>query len=342
MTLLRTPLFTWSIVVGGGLTLLATPVLVGRLIEGYIGHHFGGVDATVAGTAWFWSVPQVYVLAVPAAGVAAEIIPVLSRSRHRAHAAVVVVLALLGVLGYGAWAQLPERTDELLYVGMALAALLPALALLAILGDALRRGRPSLGAANLLAIGAAVQLLLGALAGAAAAIDPLELQGTTWQAAQVHYTLYGAATMGAFAALWFWAPKIWGVLLGEAQGKAVFALTFLGAILLSAPDLVSGLLEDQLRGATTFDDDGLTVAMNVLSLVGGVLAILGVLAVAAELVTKVGRRSGTPAADDPWGGSTLEWSTTSPPPAGNFTGPVPVVTSATPLLDARTGTEVDA
>jgi cytochrome c oxidase subunit I len=342
MTLLRTPLFTWSVVVGGGLTLLAAPVLVGRLIEGYIAHHFGGIDPTVADASWFWSVPQVYVLAVPAAGVAAEVIPVLSRSRHRVHAALVVVLGLLGVLGYGAWAQDAERSDELLYVAVSLGVLLPALALLALLGDTVRRGRPSAAAPNLLALGSVLLLLLGALAGAAAAIEPLELQGTVWEAAQLHLVLYGSATLGAFAALWFWAPKVWGVMLGELQGKAVFALTFLGALLLAAPDLVNGLVEDQELAATTFDDGGIVVALNVLSLAGGVLVALAALVVIGELLGKVGRRQGTPASDDPWGGATLEWATTSPPPAGNFATPVPVVASATPLHDARTGTEVDA
>ena len=257
------------------------------------------------------------------------------------HAAAMVVLGLLGVLGFGAWAQVESRTDELLYVGMALAALLPALALLALLGDAVRRGRFNLAAANLLGLGAVVHLLLGALAGAAAAIEPLEVRGTVWQAAQVHYTLYGAATLGAFAALWFWAPKLWGVMLGELQGKAVFALTFFGAILLSAPDLVNGLVEGQLLGDPAFDDSGLSVALNAVSLVGGVLGVLGILLVVGELLGKVARRTGVPASDDPWDGATLEWATTSPPPPDNFVGPVPAVASATPLLDARTTTEVE-
>lgn len=333
MTLLRTPLFTWSVVVGGGLTLLACPVLVARLVEGYIAHHFGGVDLAASSSSWFFSVPQVFVLAVPAAGVAAEIVPVMARSRHRVHGAAVVVLGIMGVLGFGAWAQLEERTDELLYIGVALAAVLPALALLGLLGDTVRRGRFSLSAANLLALGAVVHLLLGALAGATAAIEPLGLRGTVWQAAQVHYTLYGAATLGAFAALWYWAPKIWGVLLGEVQGKAVFALTFLGAILLAAPDLVNGLFEDQLLADPAFDDGGLSVALNAVSLVGGVLGVLGILLVVGELAGKAGRRRGTPASDDPWGGATLEWATTSPPPPGNFASAVAAVTSATPLHD---------
>lgn len=342
MTLLRSPLFTWSVVVGGGLTLLATPVLVARLVESYIAHHFGGVDLGSAGTAWFFAVPQVFVLAVPAAGVAAEVIPVLSRSRHRVHGAAVVILGLMGVLGYGAWAQLPERTDELLYVGMALASLLPALALVALLGDTIRRGRVNLSAASLLALGAVIHLLLGALAGATGAIEPLELRGTVWQSAQVHLTLYGGATLGAFAALWFWAPKIWGVMLGELQGKAVFALTFLGALLLAAPDLVNGLVEGQLLGDPAFDDSGLSVALNAASLLGGILGVAGILLVVGELLGKVGRRNGVPASDDPWGGATLEWATTSPPPPDNFAGPVPLVASATPLHDARTAAEVDA
>ncbi len=342
MTLLRTPLFTWSVVVGGGLTLLSSPVLVARLIEGYVAHHFGDVDLASVDTGWFFAVPQVFVLALPAAGVAAEIVPVMARSRHRVHAAAVVILGIMGVLGFGAWAQLPERTDELVYVGFALAALLPALALVALLGDTARRGRLSLGAANLLALGAVIHLLLGALAGAAAAIEPLELQGTVWQAAQVHYTLYGAATLGAFAALWYWSPKIWGVMLGELQGKVVFALTFFGAILLSAPDLVNGLVENQLLADPQLDDRGLRIAMSAVSLVGGVLGVLGILLVVGELLGKVGRRQGTPASDDPWGGATLEWATSSPPPPGNFAAPVPLVASATPLHDVRTASEVDA
>lgn len=338
MTLLRAPLFTWSVVVGGGLTLLASPVLIAGLIEVYVAHHFGGSAAFSWTVAWFFAVPQVFVLAVPAAGVALEVVPVFARSRHRIHGAAVVVLGLMGVLGYGAWVQPPDDSYNLLYVALALVSVLPALALLALVGDILRRGRLNLGAANLLAAGAVVHLFLGALAGATGAIAPLDLQGTVWQAAQVHYTLYGGATLGAFAALWFWAPKIWGVTLGELQGKAVFALTFLGAILLAAPDLVNGLVEGVVLADPDFAGTDLSVLLNAVSLIGAVLGVVGVLVVIGELAGKVGRHRGVPATDDPWGGATLEWATTSPPPPENFAGPVPVVASATPLYDAGTET----
>ncbi|HUF32942.1 MAG TPA: cbb3-type cytochrome c oxidase subunit I [Acidimicrobiales bacterium] len=344
MTLLRTPLFTWSILVGGGLTLLTSPVLIARLIELLIAHRYGGEVGSYADISWFWSVPTVYLLVVPAAGVALEIVPVIGASRYRVHAAGIIVLGAMGALGFGAFVRLEEATSgigSLVFVAMGLASLLPALALVGLLGDTLRRGRLTLSSSLLLALGAVVLLFLGALAGAASVIEPLELDGMVWQVGQIHLTLYGGAVLGAFAALWYWAPKIWGVHLGELAGKAVFALTFLGALLLAAPDLVAGLVEDQAVRSATLDGN-LLVGLNVVSLVGGVLGILGVLVAVGSLLSSVGRGNGVRATADPWGGHTLEWATTSPPPPGNFVGTVPVVTSPTPVLDARSDTEVPA
>jgi len=48
-------------------------------------------------------------------------------------------------------------------------------------------------------------------------------------------------------------------------------------------------------------------------------------------------RSGRPAGDDPWGGHTLEWATTSPPPPHNFEGPLPPIRSNRPVFDERHG-----
>ena len=330
MTLQRTPIFSWSVLVGGGLTLLLCPVLVARLIVDYVAHHFGGVAVDYTGVRWLWAVPTVYLLTVPAAGVAAEIVPVIARRPFMRRNSVFVMVAAIGLLGWGAWAQFD---DTLLRAGMAVAAVLPVLALASLLGDTARRGQASTLAALLFALGATVMLLLATLAGAAVGIAPLHLEGTTWESAQVHLGLFGAGTMAGFAALWFWAPKIWGVHLGEAAGKLAFALTFLGVLLLAVPDLVNGLVKDLPLGSDTFDDD-LVAALNVVRAIGGGVAALGVLVVILDLLRKAARHKGRPASDDPWGGFTLEWATTSPPPRENFSGPVPVVASPTPLLEA--------
>jgi heme/copper-type cytochrome/quinol oxidase subunit 1 len=334
MTLMRTPLFTWSVVVGGGLFLLAAPVLVSGLIGLYIETHFGGgfPGDGYESIQWAMSVPQVYLLAVPAAGVAAEVVPTMAGSRLRSHGAALVLLGALGVLGFGAYAQDPDTFDDLLYVGMGLAAVLPPLALLGLLGDGLRSGKPSPRAPLLLAMGGLVLLFLGALSGAVLVIEPLELQGTTWASGTVHLVVMGAGVLGAFAALWYWAPKLWGVLLGEWSGRAVFALVFLGALLLAGPELLAGLLEDQpVLSPGPPEGEDLVVVLNVLSAAGAVLATLGILVAVGDLLGKAARRRGRPATDDPWDGGTLEWATTSPPPLDNFPEPVPTVTSATPL-----------
>src|SRR5207245_2193126 len=120
------------------------------------------------------------------------------------HEAVLVVLGLLGVLGIGAWAQVPRTFTELLYVAIGLAAVLPPLAMLGMVGDALRRGTPSLKAPLLFAVGTVVMLLLGAVAGALLVIDPLKLHDTVWEAGQLHLVLLGGGTLGGLGALWWW------------------------------------------------------------------------------------------------------------------------------------------
>ena len=331
MTLLRTPAFSWSILVGGSLTLLATPILASRLVQMYVTHHFGGdLGNYRTEIGWFWSVPQVYLLAVPAAGVALEIVPVLAKARLRMHAAALVVIGLIGVAGVGAWAQDSNQFTKPLYVAIGLFAVIPALALLGLLADTARGGRPKPKAALVLAMGAALMLLLGAVAGALLVIDPLHVHKTVWEAGQMHLVLVGAGGLGGLAALWWWAPKLYGVELSEGAGFLAFLTTFVGTLLLAIPDLVNGKANKLPLKAITFDDGGSTKALSGLSAAGGILVTVGALVVVLALLATL-RKRGT-AARDPWGGHTLEWSTASPPSRSNFDGPVPAVVSATPLF----------
>jgi cytochrome c oxidase subunit 1 len=333
MTMIRVPSFTWSVLVAGSLLLLSVPVLAARLIAMYVSHHFGSdLGDYQSQIAWFWSIPTVYLLAVPAAGVALEVVPVLARNRVRVHGAALAVLGALGVVGVGMWAQSAETFDDVLYVLMAFAAVLPALALLGLVGDTARGGRPKMKAAFVLSLGAVLLLLLGAVAGALQSIDGLDLQRTTWTLGQMHLVVLGAGTLGGLAALWWWAPKFWGVELPEGAGFLVGLAALGGSLLLAVPELINGLANDlAVRGtaATRFTDDSVK-ALNGISAAGAVLLTLAGLLVVLVLLGSIRKaRRGT--ADNPWGAHTLEWATTSPPAPGNFTSPVLAVTSATPL-----------
>ena len=331
MTLVRTPAFSWSVLVGGSLLLLSAPVLASRLVQMYVTHHFGGDLGNYRNEiAWFWTIPQVYLLAVPAAGVALEVVPVLARTRLRVHAAALVVLGLLGVAGIGAWAQVESQQTEVLYVAVGLFAVLPALALLGLLADVARGGRPAPKAALAMALGAALLLVAGAVAGALLSIDGLHVHRTIWEAGQTHLVVFGAAGLGALAALWWWAPKIWGAPLSEGAGFLAFLATFGGALLLGVPELVNGKVNKMPVRAAVFDDSGSAKVLAGLSAAGAVLLTVGAIVVVLAVLATTRSRGGT--ADDPWGGSTLEWATASPPSRSNFDGPVPAVASATPLL----------
>jgi heme/copper-type cytochrome/quinol oxidase subunit 1 len=238
-----------------------------------------------------------------------------------------VVIGLFGIVGVGGWVFDPAATGQVVFIGMGLAAVLPPLALLGLLGDTARSGTPKLRAPLVLALGSALMLLAGAAAGAVEAIKPLKLAGTTWEPGQIHLLLMGGGALAAFAALWFWAPKIWGAHLAEAAGFLVALLVLGGAVLLAVPDLVSGAAEKQPRGALEFADSTTIKTSNAVSMAGGALSALGVI-VALGAVAAASRRRSVPAVDDPWGGWTLEWTTTSPPPAYNF--------EAIPELGART------
>ena len=321
MDLLRTPLFSWSVLVGGGLLVLQLPVLGGRLVELFIDAHYGGSIevADYVAIRWLWGLPAVYGLVVIAAGVLLEVVPTLAAQRLRFHVAGVVVLGLMGVLGIGGWLTNPEAVDDLLYVGMGLAAVLPALALLGVLADTARAGTPTVKAPLVLAMAAALLLLAGAAAGAVQVIEPLDLAGTTWESGQAQLVLFGGAVLAAFAGLWFWGPKIWGTHLSEKAGFLVALLVLGGALLTGGADLVVGAAEDLPRGAIEFEEEDLVTATGGVGLAGAALGALGVLAGVGAVLGAAGRRRSVPAVDDPWGGWTFEWRTSSPPPAHNFT-----------------------
>jgi cytochrome c oxidase subunit I+III len=328
----QVPAFSWAMVVAGGLTHLSVPVLVARILILFVTHHFGG-DYGInqyGAISWVYAVPQIYLVALPAAGVALEIVPVLSRNRVRHHAAVLVVLGLLGVVSIGAWAEVPSTFDEFLYVVIGLAAVLPALALVGLVGDTVRNGRPEVRVPLLFAAGTVILLLLGAGAGALSVISGLDLQGTVWEAGVFHLIVFGVAGLGGLGGVWWWAPKLYGRTLGEGAGALAFLATFAGVIAIAAADLVNGLTNDvvlQAGGSTSAGNSGL----NILAVAGSALLVVGLLVTVAAIVQAGLDRKAT--GDNPWGGNTLEWATSSPPVATNFSEPVATVRSSTPLLD---------
>ncbi len=351
MTLLRTPLFAWSMLVACAVWMLTLPVLLANLLVAYVDLHngpgtFGGGlsgDLSIYGQiAWIVEQPQVYAFAIPVLGILGSIVPVAAGVRGARHGLSLGLIGFFGLLSVGAWAQpyfqetndaLVRYDEKFVYIAFGIAAIFPVLGAIGGAADSVFRGRDrvaGLPPAHLLgALGGGVLLLAGTAAGVARVIQPLDLGDRVSVAGVMNLVLF-AAIASAIAGLWFWAPKIGGHELSPMLGRMVVAEIVLGAVLLGGAQFINGFFLTANNPLVAPTEDAADV-LNLVSLLGMALIALGALGLLASLAKAM--RSGETGADDPWSGHTLEWATATPPPAGNFAEPPALVTSESPLLD---------
>jgi heme/copper-type cytochrome/quinol oxidase subunit 1 len=229
-----------------------------------------------------------------------------------------------------------DHRDELVHVAFGLAAVLPVLVVLGLVADTARRGMGNLDAMpSTMLLGAVGALLLvegAVVTGALRVIEPFELLERSTTTALFNGAVV-ASLLAGLAGLWYWAPKILGTTLAEGPGRLAALALIVGGVVLVAPDAISGFFgaPDVMLAEP---DESIVDALDVVSLIGSIVVALGVLV--GVLVAAAALRRGRPGADaDPWGGHTLEWSTPSPPPSGNFSEQPARVVSERPLLDQR-------
>ncbi len=341
MDLDRVPMFTWSMLCTASVWILTLPVLTAVLVVMYVDHRFAqilfseGIAASYARVSWVSQQPQVYAFAIPVLGVALDVVATAAGARMANRVVGRVAIGAFAVLGIGAFALSaisPEFADQPVTKLMALAAPLPVLVVLGIIGATLKAGRPKPTSGLVGSVLALLVLLLATLLGAATAFQgALELAGTQWESAQSQLTLV-AVVMAGVAGLYHWSTKILGRVASEAAGRTAPLILALGALVLAVPQAVSGLVGDGSEASSGID------ALNGVAFAGAVIVVLGGALAAVGLV---GRRSDDVPAD-PWGGQSLEWSTASPPSFGNFDGALPEVTSAEPLFDDAADADEEA
>ena len=363
LTLRRTPLFSWSVLVSGAVLLLALPVLVAALgmlfvDRHYGGHIFRGFTGSLGGSPqlwprlfWFAAYPLLWALLLPALGTVSEIVPVFARRRLFSHQRAAAALGAVGVLAFAGWgSETPGLSRARLIFGAgALLVLLPVASLVLnwlatlVTGRSQARANPrAMGAAPMLvALGVVTLLAAGLAGGAVAAVTT----GTSshrnyWQVATQHTLFFGAGTLGLVAALAYWGPKLWGRHLSDKGGRLAAVLLIGGMHLAFLPMFVLGIQDMQVHSVTYDSGDGFTAA-NVVATVGAAVTVLGVLVLALDLLVSVVGGKGRRAEDDPWEGHTLEWATSSPPPSHNFER-LPEIRSEAPLLDVRTAAAAEA
>jgi heme/copper-type cytochrome/quinol oxidase subunit 1 len=352
MTMRRVPFFAWSALVSAIGLLLVGPVLVGTVIFLFVDHRnaratFGGNEGIGPWIGWFFTQPTTYLFALPAIGIAAELVPVTVRRRQPMRGVVFAGLALVAVGGLsgvtrqglhelpwpGSGLDLDDLGDKLRdLVPYSMFNLLPVLGVLIVMGLgalAAKGSRPRPTSAFAFALLGVGMVFVGMLGGVLYPIDDLGLQGTVFEEGSLVAVAYGSV-LAVLGGILYWAPKLWGRVIPEKRVAPLVALGLVATVLASLPYYVAGFA-DQPAGSALYDYEGPAELWNILALAGHALMALTVVAFAG-----LAMRTLTVAADrvddDPWRAQTIEWTTTSPAPRNNFSE-VPTVSSPEPLLD---------
>jgi cytochrome c oxidase subunit I len=338
MTMLRLPVFVWTEVVTCLMVLFAFPALLVALGLEYLERILNwNIDPLVyQHLFWFYGHPNVYVMFFPFLGCVAEVIPVFSRKRFFGYSAMVFSLLAFAMLSMSVWGHHMFATGRVANEYFSLTS--TALAIAAgveyfDLVGTMWRGSLVFRVPMLFALTFMIQFLVGGLTGIIVASPPLDysLTDTYFVVGHFHYTLFAGSLFGLFAGVYYWFPKATGVMLRERLGVVHWALITIGTNLTFFPMLILGY-DGMVRRVADYPPSAGFTGLNRLSTVGAYVIAVSILVFIVNVWWSLRRR--IPSGNDPWGGQTLEWWTTSPPPRQNFTD-LPPVTSHAPLLDLR-------
>jgi cytochrome c oxidase subunit I len=345
MSISRMPLFVWAILATSFAVIFALPSLTAAnvLLELDRRFQFHFFDPSHGGDVvlwqhlfWIFGHPDVYIIFLPAVGIVSAIVPVFARRPIVGYVFLALATMATAIVGFGVWVHhmfavgLPSMALTFFSAASMLITIPSAVQVFAWLAT-LVAGRPILKTPLLFILGFLFIFVVGGVTGVMFAAVPFDQQITDsyFVVAHFHYVLFGGAVFPIFAAIHYWVPKMYGRMMDESLGKLAFWLMFIGFNLTFFPMHISGLLGMPRRVYTYHDGLGWDL-WNLLSTIGGLVLALGIFVVVVNFLKSV--RTGAAAGPDPWGGESLEWATSSPPPPYNFLQ-IPTVRSLEPVWD---------
>ena len=332
MSLNRMPIFAWTQLVVSFIILFAVPaVLCSTLLlyaDRILGTQFfnpaeGGDVLLYQHLFWFWGHPIVYVIFLPGISIVSDLVSVFSRRHLFGYTAIVLSTIAIGFLGFSVWVHHMFATGISLlgrnfYTAASLMIAIPTAVEFFCWLATMWHGKVNFKVPMLFIMGFFVVFLIGGFSGIMMASVPIDLavHDTYFVVGHLHYVLIGAAVFPLFAALYYWLPKITGHMLDEAMGKVHFWLFFIGFNVTFFTFHILGL-KGMPREVYTYIPELHWGAMNMLATWGVAGMFTGVLVfIFNYLLANLSWRRA--AGKDPWGGGTLEWSLSSPPPDFNF------------------------
>lgn len=333
MTYFRMPIFCWTALAANLLIVAAFPVLTATfvmlLLDRYLGLHFftndgGGNQMMYVNLFWAWGHPEVYILILPVFGVFSEVVATFSGKVLFSYRSMVLATLSICILSFMVWLHhfftMGAGPDTNTFFGI-MSAIIAVPTGVKVFNwlFTLFRGRIVFRTPMLFVVGFIVTFVIGGLTGVLLAIPPVDfvLHNSVFLVAHFHNVIIGGVVFGALAGINYWFPKAFGFTLDERLGKASFWCWLLGFYLAFMPLYDLGLM-GMTRRLQHIPDPSWQPLLLVAEC-GALVIFAGILCQIAQLYvsirTRERRRDLT---GDPWNGRTLEWSTSSPPPAYNF------------------------
>jgi cytochrome c oxidase subunit I len=323
------PLFVWSMYATAIIQILATPVLAITLLLliierlwhiGIFDPRFGGDPVLMQHFFWFYSHPAVYIMIVPGMAIISELIPTFSKKTifgYKAIAFSSVAIAFIGFLVWGHHMFVSGQTPiaGTIFSFLTFLVAIPSGVKVWNWLATMYRGSISLDSPMLYAISFLLLFAIGGLTGlylGALAVD-VHLHDTYFIVAHFHYVMMGGTVIAFLGGLHYWWPKMFGRMYNETLARVACVLIFIGFNATFFPQFILGSRGMPRRYYNYLPE---FQTLHIFSTVGSWILASGLFLTAAYLLWTF--RKGYDAPMNPWGGTTLEWQTYSPPITENF------------------------
>ena len=344
MTLMKMPIFLWSVLGSMVLVMFAFPILTATLgmlaLDRLFDFHFftssgGGNPMMYVNLIWAWGHPEVYILVLPAFGIFSEVVATFSRKRLFGYVSMVWAIVAITFLSFTVWLHhfftmgAGANVNAVFGIATMIIAIPTGVKVFNWIFT-MYQGRVKFATPMLWFMGFVVTFTIGGLAGVLMSVPAIDFQvhNSLFLVAHFHNMIIGGVLFGLFAGFTYWFPKFTGFRLNERLGRYAFWSWLVGFLLAFVPLYILGLM-----GATRrLDHYDASLGWQGLFAVAGIgvgFIALGIGFQLLQLAVSIWKRNENRVSGDPWNGRTLEWATTSPPPEYNFATIPPVATRDT-------------
>jgi len=333
MTMMKMPVFCWTALCSNVLAIAIFPILTAAfamlMLDRYIGTNFftndlGGNAMMYWNLVWIWGHPEVYVLVLPVFGIFSEVTSTFTGKRLFGYSSMVYATVVITILSFLVWLHhfftMGSGASVNSFFGIATMVIsIPTGAKIFNWLFTMYRGQIRYELPMMWVVAFLLTFTVGGMTGVLLAVPPADfvLHNSLFLVAHFHNVIIGGVVFGLFAGMDYWFPKAFGFKLDRFWGKIHFWGWVIGYWVAWTPMYIVGLM-GTTRRTRLFDDPSLQIYF-IIAAIGVVIIAIGIAAFIIQIGVSILRRDQLrDTTGDPWNGRTLEWSTSSPPPAYNF------------------------